>query len=168
MTETQQQNQWGFESLIDRFYAFIEGLTDGQRRNYLIGWSFVSVALIVGASLPLGADLRWVSALVGSPAGVIVFLILAAIVNSTNLRNFKLFSFRQDNPPKRRVSIVAFVLVIVAVTLIASSSFLPVGIGGTLVIVAALTSYNVIRRTQEEILLAQQGLPDPREMDEVK
>lgn len=166
MTNIQPTNQYGFDALMDRFYSFVNNLSAGQRKGYLIGWSLVSLVLIVGASLPLGADLRWISAVVGSPAGVIVFLILAGVVETTNLKNSALFQFKENNPPRRRVSVVLFGLALVAVALIASSPILPLGVGGTIVIVVALTSYNIIRRTPDEILLAQQGLPDPREIEE--
>lgn len=167
MSDVQPQSQWGFDALMERFYLFVNELSSTQKKTYLIGWSLVSIVLIVGASLPLGADLRWVSAIVGSPAGVIVFLILAGVVETTNLKDSNIFKFKQNNPPKRRVSIVAFCLAVLGVGLIAVSSFLPLGVGGTIVVVAALTSYNIIRRTPEEIALAQQGIPDPREIEDV-
>jgi len=164
--QPQQTNPWGFESLLTRFYDFIDSMTPSKRKVYGFGWLAIAAVLMAIASLPLGDGLRWVSAIVGSPSGVILFLLAVAVIHSTSLNEMSLFKIKQNIPPRKRVPLVAVGLIVVAATLIASSSVIPIGVGGSIVVAIALGSYNIIRRSPEELRWAAQGLPDPREIEE--
>ena len=170
MTDSNQKEQtvnvWSVESLTQRLYDFVDSLSDAKRKSYGIAWLVIAVVLMVVASIPLDASLRWVSVLVGWPAGVILFCLGLSLVHTSSLKDTELFRYKERVPPKKRVPAVILGLIVVAVILITTSAFIPLGVGGTLMIFAALTAYNVIRRTKEEILLASQGLPDPRELPE--
>jgi cobalamin synthase len=163
---TPQPNPWGYDMLIHRLYAFVDSLNTSRRKTYGISWLVIAVLLATAASLPLPDGLRWVSVLVGWPAGVIAFALALALVHGTDLKNNSIFEYKERVPPKKRVSAVIIGLVVVAAILISTSSFLPSGVGGVIIIFSALLAYNVIRRTPEEMALAAQGLPDPREIPE--
>lgn len=162
----QQTNPWGFESLLNRFNDFVDSLNSSKRQIYGIGWFAIAAVLVTVASLPLGDGLRWVSAIVGSPAGVIIFLLTIGIIHSTRLNDMSFFRIKENIPPRRRVPRVVVGLIIVAGLLIAGGESIPIGIGGSIVVAISLGAYNIIRRSKEELALAAQGLPDPREIEE--
>lgn len=164
--QVQQVNPWGFQALTDRLYAFVDSLNSSKRKTYGFTWLAIAIVLAVVASLPLPGSLRWVSAIVGWPSGVILFALTLAVIHGTSLKDTSLFHYKDRVPPRRRVPVVIIGLILVAVLLIATSSFIPTGVGGTIIIYAALSAYNIIRRTREELALAAQGLPDPREIPE--
>jgi uncharacterized membrane protein len=133
---------------------------------YGIGWFAIAAVLITVASLPLGDGLRWVSAIVGSPAGVIIFLLFIGIIHSTRLNDMMFFRIKETTPPRKRVPLVVVGLIIIAGTLIAGGGAVPIGVGGSIVVAISLGAYNIIRRSPEELAWAARGLPDPREIEE--
>lgn len=118
------------------------------------------------ASLPYPPALSWVTAIAGAPAGVIVFLLgLSVIYYGDNDQN-KIFQYKNKVPQQKRL-LPAFVGSIIAVTiLITSSTWLPKGVGGVMMIVIVLSAANFIRRTPYEIELTMKGLPDMRGVTE--
>lgn len=164
--QPRQTNSFGFEALLNRLYTFVDNLEPSKRKSYGIGWLVIAILLAGVASVPLGDNLRWVAAVVGWPAGVILFALALSLVRTTSIKNWGIFSYKERVPPKKRVSAVIIGLVIVAILLISVSRYAPLGVGGTVMIFAALLAYQIIRRTPEELALAAQGIPDPREFDE--
>lgn len=162
----QQPNVFGFEALVNRLYAFVDALAPSKRKTYGLGWLGIAVLFAVAASVPLGDNLRWVSASVGWPAGIIVFALVLSVFRVTRLKDLSILNYKTTTPPRKRVPVVMIGLVLIAIVLISTSSFLPLGVGGTIIIFSALLAYQVIRRTPEELALAAQGLPDPRELPE--
>lgn len=158
-------NPLDVEPVMTRFYDFVDGIAPEKRKLYLFGWLGIAVALIVAASIPLGQSLRWVSATVGFPAGVILFMAALALIHTTRLKNASIFRLKEFVPPSRRVVLVIIGGVILIALLFMSSTWMPFGVGGALVIVGALTAFNTIRRSPTELELARQGIPDPRELD---
>lgn len=159
-----QTNPWGFEALTNKLYEFADSLEGKRKTSYGIAWLIIAIILIVVASLPLGEGLRIVSVIVGWPAGVILFALILSTIHSTKLHDLEIFRYKEVAPPKKRVSAVVIGLVFVAALLIATAAYVPVGLGGTIMILSALAAYNIIRRTKEELALAAAGLPDPREL----
>lgn len=164
--KTEQINPWGFEALTNKIYDFTDSLEEKKQISYGAAWLAIAIILMVIASIPIGENLRIVSVIVGWPAGVILFALSLAIVHATKLRDLPIFDYKITTPPKKRATTVTIGLIIVAALLIATSAYVPVGVGGTVMIFSALTAYNIIRRTKEELALAAAGLPDPRELSD--
>lgn len=165
MTNSADNNSpagYGFEDITTRFYSFVDNM--GTRKVvYGIIWFVIAAALMVAASLPLPAELRWVTPIVGIPAGIILFALGLGIVHSTKLRYWPLFNVKEKYTQRRRVVPTLFGVGAVVAVLITSGSFIPTGVGGAIMVATALTAYNVIRRTPYEVELAKKGIPDPRE-----
>lgn len=159
-----QPNPLGFDALSRRLYAFVDSLDTGKRKLYGFSWLAIAVVLAIAASMDIGSDLRLVTVAVGFPSGVILFILAVAVVHGTSLKDKSFFQWKQRTLPKKRVSAAAVGMVAVATLLVGGSGFIPTGLGGTLIVFSALSAYNIIRRTQEELTLAALGLPDPREI----
>jgi hypothetical protein len=158
-------NTWGFEALTVRLRNFVESLDSGKRKVYWFVWLGIAAVLIVASSLPLPDQLSLIRPIVGTPAGVIVFALGLSLVYGTSLGEWNIFNYKDNVIPKRRVTPVLVGLTLVAALLIVSASWMPIGVGGSIMVAAALTAYNVIRRTPYEIELAMKGIPDPREYE---
>lgn len=166
-TESVNENPstWGFEALTTRLHNFVDSLDSSKRTLYWFIWLFIAAVLIVAASLPLPDALGWIRPIVGTPAGIIVFALGLSLIYGTTLGELNIFSYKDNVIPRRRVTPVLIGLTIVAAILIAVGSWLPPGIGGSIMVASALAAYNIIRRTPYEIELATKGIPDPREYE---
>lgn len=162
--QNEQPNSWGFETLVTRLYHFVETLESNKRVIYGIIWLAIAIILTVAASLPLAPSLHIVSVIVGFPSGVILFALILSVIHTTQLKDMTLFQYKEYTLPKNRIAAVIIGFLIVIVLLIISTPFIPTGVGGMVIILAALSAYNIIRRTKTEISYANQGLPDPREL----
>jgi hypothetical protein len=158
-------NSWGFEALTVRLRNFVDSLEPSKRKTYWFIWLAIAAVLIVASSLPLPDNLNFIRPVVGTPAGLIVFALGLSIVYGTKIGEWNLFNYKEEVIPKKRVTPVLIGLTIVAALLIVAGSWMPVGVGGSIMVAAALTAYNIIRRTPYEIELAMKGIPDPREYE---
>ena len=163
-TPSQQPN--AIQSILDGFLGRVDSWGKSQRTTYAVATSVAILVLAVAASLPLweGLGLRWVSTVIAAPAGVLLFFLGLAVVHSTGLKEWALFRTKEMFPPRIRVIYVIMGLLAIGSILLFSAAWMPVGAGGTIVIATALTAYNTIRRSPEELRYAQLGLPDPREV----
>jgi hypothetical protein len=159
-----QSNPSGMESIINRFYNMIDSLSDQKRIGYSIGWALIAIVLVVAASLPLGDSFRWISAIAGAPAGIIIFGLILTLIHTTSLKDLSLFKIRETKTPRQRIPIALSVLGAIVVILILIASYIPIGVGGVTIIIACLSAFNIIRRTPQELSWASQGIPDPREL----
>jgi len=155
----------GFEQTYSSFLSYVGKMTHGSRVGAVVISLTVAAILIVLASLPFLNLSYWIYVLIGFPAGIIVFANLVALFHFTRIKDSSLFTYKDRVPPRRRMQTVAITAVGVVVVLILFGGTIPRGLGGTIVITLALLAYNLIRRTPEEVRLAQLGLPDPREIE---
>ena len=157
-----------FSTLYDRYVLWLDALGRGKRLRWALGSLAIATALIVLASLTFLNLWEWVYVVIGVPAGVILFLNLVGAAYFTRLSETQLVAYKETYPPARRVrdsaiGVISFlVLLLVAGTYIA----VPKGVGGALIILVALSAFNIVRRTPEEIRYSVAGLPDPRELRE--
>jgi len=161
-----EQSFEGFGTFYNRFVNYAVNLSSAQKRTQTILGVIIILVLSTLASIPFVKEewFQWVQALVGFPAGVILFAILVGLVKTTKFGNSEIFLFKERNSHNQRIRAVAIFSVIVIIILIFVGKFLPYGVGGTLVVAMALTIYNLLRRTPEEISLGKQGIVDPRDI----
>lgn len=159
-------NPAGFDALYQAFLRFVEDMPSAKRKTWSVVSLIIATLLTVAASLPFPAIPSWVFVLIGFPAGLIVFANCVAFGHFTKIRDSRLFAYKENNPPSRRLKTTGIVAVVIITILIVIGGSLPYGLGGVVVITLALFGYNTIRRTPEEIELAKQGIPDPREYNE--
>lgn len=154
----------GVEALSVRFYRFIDELEPGKRVGYALAWGFITVLLIVAASWPLPEGYRFVSAIAGAPAGIITFLLILGFIRSTKLRDTQLVNIRSLQTPKQRIPLALGILLTTVIGLILVANYIPLGLGGVIIIVAVLSTFNILRRTPQELYWSGKGFPDPREL----
>lgn len=168
MTNTQKATAQpnAIEASLDRFRARIDGWSKNQRTTYGVAALVLVLILAAAASIPLWQDLglRWIATAIAAPAGVILFFLGLAFVHATRLKNWNMFRIKEIFPPRIRLIYVTMGLLAVGTLLLLSATWLPLGAGGVIVIATALTAYNAIRRSPDELRYAQMGLPDPREV----
>lgn len=160
-----EPNPLGFEVLTNRLYLYVEGLTSKQRKTQGIIWLAIAAVFMVASSLPLPPAINWIVPIIGVPGGVILFVLGLAVVHVTSLKNWRIFSLKDWAVPRKRATYVGIGAIISIAALIVLSRFIPTGIGGSLIVLIALTGFNALRRTPYEADLAARGIPDPRETE---
>lgn len=138
----------------------------GQGKSAAIKWGIVALVLIVASSVLfhfkwLGT---WVPAIIGSPAGLILYMIGLGLVTRTELGQNSVFQMREELSFKQRLKKVGVGLAVYALIFIPLGRFIPYGLGGALLIFLVMTALTVLRRTPQELLWAKQGVPDPRDL----
>lgn len=158
----------GFGYFYDRFVSWVKDLSPAKRKSNLILGIVITVVLAGVSSIPLVKTdwYQWVQALVGLPAGFIFFGILVGIMTTTKVGNWEIFGFKARNSAAQRVKKLLVAIVILIIFFMLVGAYIPYGVGGTLMVAIALTIYNLLRRTPEEIALAKQGIIDPRDVKE--
>lgn len=144
----------------------------GKGRSTAIKWGTLAVLLIAASSVLfwLGSNGTlpwvgsWIPALIGSPSGVILYVIGLGVVKRTNIGQWDIFHMREDYSFKQRLKRITIWFAVYALVFIPSGRYIPYGLGGAILITLVLTALTTGRRTPEEILLAKQGLPDPRDL----
>lgn len=156
----------GFGTYYDRYVTWVTSLSSGKKVSFLfIGLLLIAVLSAV-ASVPFFTDewYLWVQAVIGFPAGVILFAVLVGIAYNTSYKNTEFFELKERFSHNQRLRMVAISAVIIIIIFIFFGRYLPYGVGGTLVVAILLTIYNLMRRTPQEVALARQGIPDPRDV----
>lgn len=154
------------DELVVSYRERVLKMDSGKVKTFAIGGIALSVVLIVLSSVLYYMNFlgSWVPALVGSPAGVILFLIGLGSVYRTRIGEWGIWNFRTKFSYAQRVRRVLIWFVVYAVVFIPFGSFIPYGLGGAILICLALTAVVAARRSPEEYNLAVQGLPDPRDV----
>lgn len=150
----------------------LDKIPEGKGKSASIKWGIVAAILITASSVLFylgGVGVlpwigTWIPAIVGSPAGVILYLIGLGIVRRTDIGQWKLFQMREDFSFKQRMKKIVIGFALYALVFIPLGRYIPYGLGGAILITLVMSALTVARRTPEETLLAKQGLPDPRDL----
>lgn len=157
---------------LDELFVSFEGkvtaLSSGKAKTFLYTGLVLSVILSASSSLLFSFNLlgSWVPALIGAPAGVILFLLGLGLIYRTKIKEWAFFQIRESLSFRQRVRRVLICFVLYVLVSFPLSGFIPYGIGGSLLICLTLGSLAFGRRTPEELKLAEAGLPDPRDISE--
>jgi hypothetical protein len=154
--------------VIEPFRQRVIGMSSQKVKTYTIIGLVVSAVLITGASLLYAMNIlgSWVPATIGSPAGVILFLLALGFVYRNEEKEWSLFQMRERLSFRQRIRRIFIWLAIYAVIFIPFGRYIPYGLGGAILISLVMTCIVFCRRTPTELALAQQGLPDPRDISE--
>lgn len=162
-----------FVALDELFLALskrIEKVPVGKGQAVGIRWGIIAFLLIVASSVLFYLNIAgtWVPALVGAPAGVILYIIGLGVVKRTTVGEWSIFRMRENYSFKQRVRRIVFWFAAYALLFIPFGSFIPYGLGGSILISLVMAALATGRRTPEEIELAKKGIPDPRDLAEVE
>lgn len=157
-----------FSTLYDRYLLWLDELGSGKRLRWALGSLALAAVLIALASLSFLNLWEWIYVVIGAPAGLILFLNLVGLAYFTRLSETGLVAYKETYPPARRVRDTAIGVIAFLVLLLVAGTYIivPKGVGGALIILVALTAFNIVRRTPDEIRYSVAGLPDPREIRE--
>lgn len=156
----------GFGYFYNRLVSYVTEMTPAARKSKTVIGLIIVLALSVLASFPF-IDAIWykyVQTIIGFPAGVILFVILLGFKENTRMGQWKMFEYKANHSAIQRIRGMLIVVAVIILLLIFVGAYIPYGVGGTLIVAAALTIYNVLRRTPEEIAMAKQGIVDPRDI----
>jgi amino acid transporter len=165
--KTTDQSFDGFSSAYSRYVEYITDVTTSKRKTLLIVSLVVIALLTTIGSLPISEDQWWVwvSTVISFPAGIILFAVLVGLQKTTKIQNWELSNFKINNSHLQRIRKVAILAAIALALLILFGHYMPYGLGGAIVVAVILIGYNLIRRTTEEIILAHNGIIDPRDIN---
>lgn len=141
----------------------------GKGKAAIIQWGIIAFILIAASSVLFYLKVvgTWVPALIGAPAGVILFLIGLGVVKRTTVGEWSIFQMRENYSFKQRLRRIAFWFATYALVFIPFGTYIPYGLGGSILILLVMSALTTARRTPEEILMAKQGIPDPRDLAEI-
>ena len=144
----------------------IDRVPEGQGKSTAVKWGVVAAILIATSSVlfAFGWLGTWVPAIIGAPAGVILFVIGLGLVRRTRLGEWNIFEMRETYSFKQRMKRVLIWFVVYAVLFVPIGRYVPYGLGGAVLIILLLTALAVARRTPQELEWAKHGLPDPRDL----
>lgn len=162
--KTQSEEPYNPNELFERYEDYVTQLTSAQwKRNVIVGL-IVSAVLITAASLPFTFISTWVYAIVGSPAGIILFLLGLGAVYRTSMKDWGLFQLRETRSFRNRVRIFSILGVLFLAIFIPTGHYVPYGVGGSILIILVLSAITSLRRTDIEREYVKQGIPDPRDI----
>lgn len=155
-----------YKMMIGRYHAFLDNKTSAQKKQAFILWGVIALVLLGASVVPLPEEFRVLSALVGTPAGVILWFLIAGLFRETKLKDSWLGTLKEAYSPAKRkrgmfVGLALFVIIVVF-----TSTWLPYGIGGILAVMFAMFGFYFLSKTDEEKKLDEYGLPDPRDYAE--
>jgi hypothetical protein len=162
-----EAEQLPLEELYVSFRNRVTNMDHGKATTLAVVGLVLSGLLITASSVlyHYGILGSWLPALIGTPAGIILFLLgLGLVYRNPNISNWPVFQMRENLSFRQRTKRVIIWVVVYLVLFIPLGSFVPYGLGGSLIICLALTAVTTMRRTEEEFNLAQQGIPDPRDI----
>lgn len=147
----------------NKLSKWFDSLTEANLKTFMIVASILSVILITLASLSsiFGFE-SFIEVIIGTPAGILVAIILYYFME---YKKHLVTKYKQNVLYKKRVTNVIISWAILMPVLIFSSAYIPVGVGGVLIINAFLWSVVVLRRTDDEFYYYMNGLIDPRELE---
>jgi hypothetical protein len=162
-----EAEQLPLEELYVSFKNRVTNMDHGKATTLAVVGLVLSGLLITASSVlyHYGILGSWLPALIGTPAGIILFLLgLGLVYRNSNINNWPVFQMRENLSFRQRTKRVIIWVVVYLVLFIPLGSYVPYGLGGSLIICLALTAVTTMRRTEEEFNLAQQGIPDPRDI----
>lgn len=147
----------------------------GKGKTSAIKWGVVagilitvsSVLFYLGSNGTLPWAGSWLPAIIGSPAGVILYLIGLGAVKRTSIGQWDVFHMRENYSFKQRLKRIVLWFAGYAVVFIPFGRYIPYGLGGSLLITLVMVALTVGRRTPHELELAKQGVPDPRDLQDI-
>lgn len=162
--------------VLDELFTTLSNRIDkipvGKGKKAVITWSIVAVILMAASSVLFHFNWvgTWIPAIIGAPAGLILYLMGLGLVKRTQMGEWSLFNLRETRSFKNRLKLIAIWFAVYVVVFIAVSQFIsvPYGVGGAVLITLFMTSLAVARRTSYELELAKQGLPDPRDLQDLE
>lgn len=159
-----------FDELFVNYRAKVDGFTSSKAKNLTILGIIVAGVLIAASSVLYSLEIlnSWIPALIGAPAGVLLFLIGLGVIYRTKVGEWNIFSMRERLSFRQRVRRILIWLGVYAVVFIPLGSYIPYGVGGAILISLALTCLAVARRSPQEIEWAKNGFPDPRDIAEAE
>ena len=150
------------DPVLTRFGKFVEQLDPAKRKTYAI--AILATAVIISVVLVFVQLPRFVHVILGAPMGLLFFLLGLAFIHIRNEENPEKIRWKERYSPRQRIKISAVVVAVMIVVLIVTSNVIPAFTGGMVSEAIALGIYNFIRRTPEEIALAESGEIDPRDL----
>lgn len=149
-------------ALEEQFLKRIQGMSSSQRTTYTIVGALAGVALLVFASLPFFTLPQWAQTVIAFPAAIIFFLIISGFIHLREERKEVKFKEKHSFRARRSFGLYAGVGLIVIILVVGTK--IPYAVAGSLLVVGALLILNMLRRTPEELAIAEAGLTDVRDL----
>jgi hypothetical protein len=164
-----------FVALDELFFTLsnkLDKVPAGQGKSAAIKWGIIAGLLIAASSVLFYLNSvgvlpwvgTWIPALIGAPAGVILYMIGLGLVQRTTIGQWSIFHMRENLSFKQRLKRVAVWFAVYALVFIPLGRFIPYGLGGAILITLIMSALTAVRRTPQEMSWAKQGVPDPRDL----
>lgn len=150
------------DPVIARFGKFVDQMEPAKRKTYAI--AILVAAVVISVVLVFVQLPRFVHVILGAPMGFLLFLLGLAFFHIRNEAHPEKIRWKERYSPRQRIKISAIVIGVMVVILIVSSNVIPAFTGGMVSEALALGIYNFIRRTPQEIEIAEAGEIDPRDL----
>lgn len=156
--------------LEKKFSTWFLSLADSNRKTVIFSLIFATLILSAASSLIVyffpaietTQVLNWIPVLIGFPAGLTAFSLLYVWLE---IYGKKITSYKEKTLYRKRIQHILIALIILLPTLVLLNSVgMPYGLGGIIIIVAFLSTVDILRRTDSEYEYYITGQIDPREI----
>lgn len=146
---------------MERFHNFIDTKTSAQR----ITFSVITLVLVAAVSvldwllrLP-----RFIEVALALPLSAATLALIMGLVHRQVVKNGDKETLRDRLSPIQRLRVGFVAYAVLFVLLFGVNGIIPTTLGAIIVLSIGLSIYHFIRRSKEEIALAEAGIVDPRD-----
>lgn len=146
---------------MERFHNFIDAKTSSQR----ITFSVITLVLVaVVSTLDWFLHLpRFVEVALALPLAAATLAVIMGLVHRQVVKNGDKETLRERLSPIQRLRVGFVAYAVLFVFLFGVNGVIPTTLGAIIVLSVGLAIYHFIRRSKEEIALAEAGIADPRD-----
>lgn len=152
-------NFW--DPIMERFHSFIDAKTPSQR----ITFSVLILGLVAAVSVidKLMHLPRFIEVILALPLAVGTLAVIMGFVHRQVVKNGNAPTLRDRFSPIQRLRLGFVAYAVLLVFLFGTNGTIPTALGAIIAFSVGLSIYHFIRRSKEEIALAEAGIVDPRD-----
>lgn len=146
---------------MERFHNFIDAKTSSQRITFSV-ITLVLVAVVSALDWFLHLP-RFVEVTLALPLAAATLAVIMGLVHRQVVKNGDKETLRERLSPIQRLRVGFVAYAVLFVFLFGVNGVIPTTLGAIIVLSVGLAIYHFIRRSKEEIALAEAGIADPRD-----
>lgn len=153
----------GYSDLHRKYKKWFLGLAEPQLKKFAIFAAAIIIILPTIATLLRGFIPQPLQVALAFPAGILLFLYILGLGFFLQRKNPSRLTLKDRFSFNQRLKIAIIVGIAVLGILISLNSVIPYAFGGIIALSLALSAYDFLQRTPQEIEYYEEGIIDPRD-----
>lgn len=155
---------FSIERMMASFKEKCLSIPSKKAKTIIIGGTLLSIGIIAAVTL-LDFIPQWLFPFLTWPIGIFLFCVGSYCVYKYEEKHPDTLTLKERWSFRRRIKIFSVLGVVYIALLLFVSPYIPNSLGGVITIAVILGAYNAIRRSPDELRLAELGIIDPRDGD---